>query len=68
MKLRFSIYYNTKWGESIWVEVKLTTAEGVRKTYLQQLSTDDGERWATELAVMESRHRIFTSFEYEYQV
>ena len=68
MKLRFSIYYKTKWGESIWVEVKLTTSEGVRKTYLQQLSTDDGERWATEVAVMESRHRIFTSFEYEYQV
>ena len=68
MKLRFKIQYTTKWGESLWVEVTTCTIDGVRKTYSQQMNTDDGEWWAVEVAVMESRQRVFTSFEYEYQL
>lgn len=32
------------------------------------LVTDDGEHWTTEMAVIESRHKVFSSFDYEYQV
>ena len=66
MKLRFSIQYSTKWGENVWVVVKAHASTGVMKTYRLCLLTDDGEHWSAELAVMESRHSVFTSFEYEY--
>ena len=68
MKLRFSIQYSTKWGENVWVVVKAHVSTGVMKTYRLCLLTDDGEHWTAELAVMESRHSVFTFFEYEYQI
>ena len=68
MKLRFSIQYSTKWGENVWVVVKAHVSTGVMKTYRLCLLTDDGEHWKAELAVMESRHSVFTFFEYEYQI
>lgn len=68
MKLKFKIQYTTKWGESLWVEVTTCTVDGVRKTYSQRMNTEDGQWWAVEVAVMESRQRVFASLEYEYQV
>lgn len=68
MKLKFSVIYNTAWGESLHVDIEYLSRDGsVRRSDLQMV-TDDGRLWTLETVVMESRQHPIASFRYRYQV
>ncbi len=68
MKLKFSITYNTAWGESLHVELEYHGSDGSVKRQKLPMVTDDGQQWSLETVVMESRNRHIASFSYRYQV
>ena len=68
MKLKFSITYNTAWGESLHVELEYHGSDGSVKRQNLPMVTDDGQLWSLETVVMESRNRHIASFSYRYQV
>lgn len=68
MKLKFSITYNTSWGESLHVELEYRGSAGSVKRQNLPMVTDDGQLWSLETVVMESRNRHIVSFSYRYQV
>lgn len=68
MKLRFSIRYNTVWGERLHVAVTYMSKDGSVKNYDLPMNTDDGQQWVLETVAMESRHHPISAFRYNYQV
>lgn len=68
MKLNFSVNYRTAWGESVHVVIAYVCSDGARKKQNIAMTTQDGERWSVETAIVESRHRGITEFSYHYQI
>ena len=68
MKLRFSIHYNTAWGESLHVNMEYRSQDGTVKQYDLQMLTDDGQLWTLETAVLESRQHPINEICYAYEV
>ena len=70
MKLRFRLQYKTKWGESLWIALKVKNAASMKniKTFSQRMTTDDGECWTGEMVLIEKRGTPFLWFQYEYMV
>ncbi len=68
MKLKFTIHYNTAWGEGLYIAITYHSSDGHPKSHLLPMTTDDGELWTLETSVMESRQRPVTSMVYRYQV
>ena len=68
MKLRFSIHYNTAWGESLHVVLAFHRQDGtVRRQNLLML-TDDGELWTLETSALIGRQHALSHIVYAYQV
>ena len=68
MKLRFTIHYRTEWGQQMTVLISYHSHDGsVRQDRLPML-TDDGDCWAAETVVLESRRSPVESFSYLYIV
>ena len=57
MKLIFSVNYRTAWGESVNVVIDYVCSDGARKRQDIRMTTQDGENWAVETAIVESRHK-----------
>lgn len=68
MKLKFSVHYSTAWGQSLHIDITYYSDDGRLRNYVLPMTTDDGEWWALETSVMESRQRPVTSISYHYQV
>lgn len=68
MKLRFSINYNTVWGESLHVVIDYLGKDGMVKSHNMRMSTGDGRLWMLETVAVESRSHPVASFRYRYQV
>ena len=68
MKLKFSIQYNTMWGQSLHVVITYTGNDGREKSQNLLMQTQDGSLWSVETALMESRRNPIASFAYFYQV
>ena len=68
MKLRFSINYNTAWGESLHVVIDYLGKDGMVKSHNMRMSTGDGRLWMLETVAVESRSHPVASFRYRYQV
>ena len=68
MKLRFSINYNTQWGESLHVIITYGSSDGTEKHRNLVMKTEDGSSWVLETAAIESRQHPISSFSYYYQV
>ena len=68
MKLKFTINYGTKWGESLHVVISFKSLDGTVRTSNLQMATDDGSCWTLETAAVESRQHPLESFTYFYQV
>lgn len=68
MKLKFSIIYNTAWGESLHIDIEYISRDGCIKRYDLAMNTDDGRLWTLETVVMDSRHHPISSFRYCYMV
>jgi 4-alpha-glucanotransferase len=68
MKLKFTINYGTKWGESLHVVIRYVSLDGTEKTANLSMLTEDGFYWTLETSVVESRQHPIASFTYYYQV
>jgi 4-alpha-glucanotransferase len=68
MKLKFSIHYNTLWGQSLHVLISYQSGDGHKRNYDMLMLTQDGEFWTLETSVMESRQHPIRAIEYHYQV
>ena len=68
MKLKFTIHYNTAWGESLHVNMEYRSQDGVSKRYDLQMLTDDGQLWTLETAALESRQHPISEICYAYEV
>ena len=68
MKQRFTIQYNTVWGESMHVVLSYLRADGSRKKQNVLMNTSDGQWWTAETVARESRQNPVTAIEYHYQV
>lgn len=68
MKLKFSIIYNTAWGEILHVDIEYVSHDGNVKRLDLPMCTDDGRMWTLETVVMESRQHPIASFRYCYLV
>ena len=68
MKLNFSVNYRTAWGESVNVVIDYVCSDGARKRQDIRMTTQDGENWAVETAIVESRHKGIRQFAYHYQI
>ena len=67
MKLNFSVNYRTSWGESVHVVINYVCYDGARKKQDICMTTQDGEHWGVETAIVESRHRGISQFAYFYR-
>ena len=68
MKLKFSIHYQTEWGQQLLVCLKYYAVDGSVRSYDVPMTTDDGDYWQAETSVVESRRSPLTSFTYFYTV
>ena len=68
MKLKFTIQYNTAWGESLHVVVSYHSQDGSCRQQNLTMQTDDGQQWVLETAALISRHHPLSYIEYHYQV
>ena len=68
MKLRFSIHYNTAWGESLHVTLALHSSDGTVRRQNLLMHTEDGELWTLETAALMSRQHPLSHIVYAYQV
>ncbi len=68
MKLKFSISYNTAWGEALYVIIDYRSLDGTARRYRLPMVTGDGSLWTLETAAVESRQHPVGSFCYSYQV
>ena len=68
MKLKFTIQYNTAWGESLHVVVGYHSQDGSCRQQNLAMQTEDGQLWVLETAALVSRHHPLSHIEYYYQV
>lgn len=68
MKLKFSIRYNTHWGESLCVAVTYNVSDGSKRRERLLMNTDDGQLWTAETAALLTRGKAVSSFSYIYKV
>ena len=68
MKLKFTIQYNTAWGESVHVVIGYHSQDGSSRQQNLMMQTDDGQQWTLETAALISRHHPLSYIEYHYQV
>ena len=68
MKLKFSLDYNTTWGENLHVLIVYTAHDGKTRTDDLPMQTEDGCHWQLETAVIDSRQHPIASFTYIYKV
>ena len=68
MKLKFTIPYNTRWGESLHVALSYLSLDGTRRQQNLPMLTDDGQLWTVETAAVASRQHPVTAISYYYQV
>ena len=68
MKLKFTIHYNTAWGESLYVNIEYRSQDGTVRQYIHLMQTDDGNLWTLETAALESRHHPISEICYAYEV
>jgi 4-alpha-glucanotransferase len=68
MKLKFTIHYNTAWGQTLHVALTSFTSDGRKRCNDLLMNTVDGCWWTLETAVMENRQHPVISISYHYQV
>lgn len=68
MKLRFTINYRTEWGQQLVVSINYRRQDGSEREARLHMQTDDGEHWAVETSVLESRRSPVECFSYYYIV
>ena len=68
MKLKFSIHYNTAWGESLHVALAFHSQDGTVRRQNVLMQTEDGDLWTLETAALMSRHHPLSHIVYAYQV
>jgi len=68
MKQKFSIDYNTAWGESMHVVLAYRSADGTVRRNNIAMNTADGQYWTAETVARESRQHPIESLEYYYRV
>jgi 4-alpha-glucanotransferase len=68
MKLKFSIHYNTAWGESLHVALAFHSQDGTVRRQNVLMQTEDGDLWTLETAALISRHHPLSHIVYAYQV
>ena len=68
MKLRFSIHYRTEWGQQMMVCLVYHSQDGTEHSAQLSLTTQDGDQWEGEMAVVESRRSPIDFFTYYYIV
>lgn len=68
MKLKFSINYNTAWGEIMHVVINYLSNDGTTNSRNMQMSTSDGRLWTLETVAMESKSHPVSLFRYRYQL
>ena len=64
MKLKFTIQYNTAWGERLHVVVGYHSQDGTLKQQNLPMQTEDGQLWVLETAALVSRHHPLSHIEY----
>ena len=68
MKLKFTIHYNTQWGESMHVVLSYHSNDGKRRRHDLLRDTQDGQTWTLETAATMSRQQTVSAITYAYQV
>ena len=68
MKLKFTIHYNTAWGQSLHVNMEYRSQDGTVKRYDLLMQTEDGQTWTLETAALESRQHPISEICYAYEV
>lgn len=68
MKLKFTIHYNTAWGESLHVAIDYHRQDGTVRHQNLLMQTDDGELWTLETAALMGRQHSLSLISYAYQV
>ncbi len=68
MKLKFTIDYRTEWGQQMVVCIGYESADGSTRHTQLPLTTQDGDHWAGETSVVESRRSPVRTFTYYYIV
>jgi 4-alpha-glucanotransferase len=68
MKLKFTINYNTAWGESMHVVISYHSQDGTQRQQNLVMLTEDGQLWTLETAALVSRHHPLSHISYRYQV
>ena len=68
MKLKFTIEYGTRWGETLHVVLCYLSKDGTRRQTDLLMQTADGLNWVVETAAVESRQHPISAISYHYQV
>lgn len=68
MKLKFTISYSTRWGESLHVVVSYVSQDNTRRVHNLLMTTENGQWWTVETAATMSRQHSIVAVEYTYQV
>jgi len=68
MILKFTIQYATQWGESLHVVLLSGSTDGTLRTTNLPMTTQDGQWWTAETAVVVSRQHPVSRLTYHYQV
>ncbi len=68
MKLKFSIHYNTAWGESLHVAIDFYSQDGTVRRQNLLMQTDDGELWTLETSALIGRQHPLSHIAYRYHV
>ena len=68
MKLRFTISYDTVWGQSLHVVITYLSVDRHRSEHNLLMHTRDGSLWTLETSVIESRQHPVSAICYHYQV
>ena len=68
MKLRFFIHYRTEWGQQLVVCLQYRSQDGSEHSSQLPLTTQDGDHWEGETAVVESRRSPIDNYTYYYIV
>lgn len=68
MKIRFSIRYIADWGDSLFVAGEYITAKGRTKQFDVPMTTDDGQTWTADTALLATAGGHIDAIRYTYQV
>lgn len=68
MILKFSIDYNTVWGEELHVVVTYIGRNGSRRSFDIPMKTEDGVHWTLDTVTIQARNHPIAYFQYIYKV